>query len=74
MTDIVRRIVAQRVHHPEAIAEAAANRVRAKSPFNDKGRTMIIAADHPARGAPRSSSQARTPERRARGAARYRRG
>ena len=51
MTDIVRRIVAQRVHHPEAIAEAAANRVRAKSPFNDKGRTMIIAADHPARGA-----------------------
>ncbi|MEV6643222.1 aldolase [Amycolatopsis sp. NPDC051371] len=51
MTDVVRRLVAKRVHHPEAIAEAAANRVRAKSPFNDKGRTMIIAADHPARGA-----------------------
>ncbi|WP_329044881.1 aldolase [Amycolatopsis sp. NBC_01488] len=51
MTDVVRRIVAKRVHDPEAIAEAAANRVRAKSPFNDKGRTMIIAADHPARGA-----------------------
>lgn len=47
----VERIVAKRVHDPEAIAEAAAARVRAKSPFNDKGRTMIIAADHPARGA-----------------------
>lgn len=51
MTDVVRRIVAKRVHDPEAIAEAAAKRVRAESPFNDKGRTMIIAADHPARGA-----------------------
>ncbi|WP_370961848.1 aldolase [Amycolatopsis sp. cg9] len=51
MTDVLRRIVAQRVHDPGAIAEAAANRVRAGSPFNDKGRTMIIAADHPARGA-----------------------
>ncbi|WP_433189681.1 Cgl0159 family (beta/alpha)8-fold protein [Actinoallomurus sp. CA-150999] len=51
MSDTVRRIVAKRVHEPEAIAEAAANRVRAKSPFNDKGRMMIIAADHPARGA-----------------------
>jgi hypothetical protein len=47
----VRRIVAKRVRDPEAIAEAAANRVRAQSLFNDKGRTMIIAADHPARGA-----------------------
>ncbi|MEQ0565260.1 aldolase [Amycolatopsis sp. NEAU-NG30] len=51
MTELVRRIVAKRVDDPEAIAEAAANRVRAGSPFNDRGRTMIIAADHPARGA-----------------------
>ncbi|MFF0147476.1 hypothetical protein ATK36_6197 [Amycolatopsis sulphurea] len=51
MIDTVRGIVSRRVHHPEAIAEAAAARVRAKSPFNSKGRTMIIAADHPARGA-----------------------
>jgi hypothetical protein len=36
---------------PEAVAEAAANRVRSKSLFNDKGKMMIIAADHPARGA-----------------------
>jgi len=47
----VERIVAKRVHDPEAIAEAAANRVRAESPFNDNGAVMIIAADHPARGA-----------------------
>ncbi|HET6710383.1 Cgl0159 family (beta/alpha)8-fold protein [Amycolatopsis sp.] len=51
MTDVLQRIVARRVHDPGAIAEAAANRIRAGSPFNDKGRTMIIAADHPARGA-----------------------
>ncbi|MET8851996.1 aldolase [Amycolatopsis sp. NPDC004625] len=51
MTDVLQRLVARRVHEPEAIAEAAANRVRAGSPFNDKGRAMIIAADHPARGA-----------------------
>ncbi|MGI6876516.1 Cgl0159 family (beta/alpha)8-fold protein [Amycolatopsis sp. 3B14] len=51
MSETVRRIVAKRVRDPEAIAEAAARRVRAKSPFNDMGRTMIIAADHPARGA-----------------------
>jgi len=48
---MVRRIVAKRVHDPGAIAEAAASRVRATTPFNSKGRTMIIAADHPARGA-----------------------
>ncbi|MBB4684130.1 Cgl0159 family (beta/alpha)8-fold protein [Amycolatopsis jiangsuensis] len=51
MTDTVRRIVARRVREPEAIAEAAAARVRAESPFNDRGAAMIIAADHPARGA-----------------------
>ncbi|MFE3171167.1 aldolase [Amycolatopsis sp. NPDC059235] len=49
--NIVERIVAKRVHDPDAIAEAAAARLRAKSPFNDKGAAMIIAADHPARGA-----------------------
>ncbi|MGW7535464.1 Cgl0159 family (beta/alpha)8-fold protein [Amycolatopsis sp. NPDC054798] len=47
----VERIVAKRVHDPGAIAEAAAARVRAKSPFNAQGAAMIIAADHPARGA-----------------------
>lgn len=47
----VERIVAKRVHDPDAIAEAAATRIRAKTPFNGKGAAMIIAADHPARGA-----------------------
>ncbi len=51
MSDTVRRVVDRRVHEPEAITEAAAARLRAKSPFNDQGRVMIIAADHPARGA-----------------------
>ncbi|WP_020672312.1 Cgl0159 family (beta/alpha)8-fold protein [Amycolatopsis nigrescens] len=51
MSDTVRRIVTKRVRDPEAIAKAAAGRTPAKSPFNDKGRAMIIAADHPARGA-----------------------
>ncbi|MGH3520482.1 MAG: Cgl0159 family (beta/alpha)8-fold protein [Haloechinothrix sp.] len=47
----VRDLVATRVRNPDAIAEAAAQRVKAKSPLGDNGRAMIIAADHPARGA-----------------------
>jgi hypothetical protein len=47
----VRRIVERRVHHPEAIVEAAANRKRPMSLWGDRGKAMIIAADHPARGA-----------------------
>jgi hypothetical protein len=47
----IREIVATRVHHPEEIAHAAAHRVKAKSVLGDGGRAMIIAADHPARGA-----------------------
>ncbi|NKQ55434.1 aldolase [Amycolatopsis sp. K13G38] len=50
MSDTVSRIVAQRVGHPEAIAEAAGRRAPG-SLFGPHGRTMIIAADHPARGA-----------------------
>ncbi|PBC65510.1 deoxyribose-phosphate aldolase [Streptomyces sp. Tue6028] len=43
-------LVTVRARHPEAIAEAAARRVR--RPFvGDSGRLMIVAADHPARGA-----------------------
>ncbi|TNC27826.1 Cgl0159 family (beta/alpha)8-fold protein [Amycolatopsis alkalitolerans] len=51
MSDKVRELVAKRVADPGAIAEAAANRVRPESLFGPNGRTMIIAADHPARGA-----------------------
>lgn len=39
-----------RAHHPEAVAEAAARRVR-RPLLRPGGRLMIIAADHPARGA-----------------------
>jgi DhnA family fructose-bisphosphate aldolase class Ia len=39
-----------RARHPEAIAEAAARRVR-RPLIGDNGRLMIVAADHPARGA-----------------------
>ena len=47
----VRDLVTVRVRNPEAITEAAARRSRAKSVLGDAGRAMIIAADHPARGA-----------------------
>ncbi|MGI5412881.1 Cgl0159 family (beta/alpha)8-fold protein [Streptomyces chartreusis] len=43
-------LTAVRARHPEAIAEAAARRVR-RPMIGDSGRMMIVAADHPARGA-----------------------
>jgi DhnA family fructose-bisphosphate aldolase class Ia len=51
-------ILDARTRHPEAIAEAAARRARPTSLFNEHGRLMIIAADHPARGALRAGPQA----------------
>jgi hypothetical protein len=51
VSETVSRIVTTRIHDPGAIAEAAARRVKAKSVLGDNGRAMIIAADHPARGA-----------------------
>ncbi|GAB2979459.1 hypothetical protein GCM10023080_051140 [Streptomyces pseudoechinosporeus] len=43
-------LVGVRARHPEAIAEAAARRSR-RPLLGDSGRLMIVAADHPARGA-----------------------
>ncbi|MEU0602871.1 deoxyribose-phosphate aldolase [Streptomyces sp. NPDC006393] len=43
-------LTAVRARHPEAVAEAAARRVR-RPLFGGSGRLMIVAADHPARGA-----------------------
>ncbi|MGW5470519.1 Cgl0159 family (beta/alpha)8-fold protein [Streptomyces chartreusis] len=43
-------LTAVRARHPQAIAEAAARRVR-RPLIGDSGRLMIVAADHPARGA-----------------------
>jgi len=51
LSDNVSRIVAARVNDPGAIAAAAARRVKAASLLGEHGRAMIIAADHPARGA-----------------------
>ncbi|WP_406118886.1 aldolase [Streptomyces sp. NBC_00989] len=51
LSDNVSRIVSARVGDPGAVAAAAARRVRATSPLGEHGRAMIIAADHPARGA-----------------------
>ncbi|MFF6913031.1 deoxyribose-phosphate aldolase [Streptomyces sp. NPDC012466] len=50
MTVDVSELVRLRSHRPEAIAEAAARRPR-RPLLNDSGRLMIVAADHPARGA-----------------------
>ncbi|MCX5056941.1 MULTISPECIES: Cgl0159 family (beta/alpha)8-fold protein [unclassified Streptomyces] len=46
----VTELVRIRAHRPEAIAEAAARRTR-RLQLSDSGRLMIVAADHPARGA-----------------------
>ncbi|CAM5319757.1 Cgl0159 family (beta/alpha)8-fold protein [Streptomyces canus] len=45
------RIVSARVGDPGAVAAAAARRVKAASILGEHGKAMIIAADHPARGA-----------------------
>jgi hypothetical protein len=46
------------VHRPHTVAEAAAARRRPESLLGEHGRLMIIAADHPARGALRAGEQA----------------
>ncbi|MGW5655833.1 Cgl0159 family (beta/alpha)8-fold protein [Streptomyces humi] len=51
MSEKLNRIVAARVNDPGAIAAAAARRVKATSLLGEHGKAMIIAADHPARGA-----------------------
>ena len=52
-----RTVLEARTRRPEAIAEAAARRAR-PSLFNEHGRLMMIAADHPARGALRAGERA----------------
>ncbi|MEV5592612.1 deoxyribose-phosphate aldolase [Streptomyces sp. NPDC052496] len=50
MTTRISDIVTLRARYPKAVAEAAARRTR-RPLIGDSGRLMIIAADHPARGA-----------------------
>jgi hypothetical protein len=54
----LRELVETRVHRPHAVAEAAARRVRPTGLTGDHGRLMMIAADHPARGALRAGDDA----------------
>lgn len=54
----LRTLVETRVHRPGAVAEAAAARVRPASLLGEHGRLMMIAADHPARGALRAGNRA----------------
>jgi hypothetical protein len=54
----LRVLVDARVHRPQAIAEAAARRVRPTGLTGEHGRLMMIAADHPARGALRAGDNA----------------
>ncbi|WP_300008782.1 aldolase [Pseudonocardia sp.] len=56
--EVLRTLVETRVHRPGAIAEAAAARVRPASLLGEHGRLMMIAADHPARGALRAGNRA----------------
>jgi hypothetical protein len=53
----LRSLLDTRVNHPERVAEMAARRRRPQSLVGDHGRLMMIAADHPARGALRAGDQ-----------------
>jgi hypothetical protein len=53
----VAELVRKRIHQPSAVADAAAKRRRPGSFLGDHGKLMIIAADHPARGALRAGPQ-----------------
>ena len=57
-TDRLRTLVEARVNHPDAIAEAAARRVRPEGLLGPSGKLMVIAADHPARGVLRAGDDA----------------
>jgi len=52
-----RAVLDVRTRHPGAIVEAARQRARPASLFNEHGKLMVIAADHPARGALRAGSR-----------------
>jgi len=52
-----RAVLDVRTRRPGAIVEGARRRQRPTSLFNEHGRLMVIAADHPARGALRAGSR-----------------
>lgn len=56
LSDRLRTVLQVRTRRPEAVAEAAARRIRPDSLLGPTGKLMVIAADHPARGALRAGS------------------
>jgi len=57
VTERLNEIIEIRVHRPHLIAEAAARRTRPETIVGPRGRLMIVAADHPARGALRAGTR-----------------
>jgi hypothetical protein len=55
---VLQQLIETRVHRPQAIAEAAAGRTRPSSLLAEHGKLMMIACDHPARGALRAGERA----------------
>src|SRR4249919_1430735 len=53
-TDRIAQVIETRVRRPGQVTEAAAERARAASVVGPAGRLVIVAADHPARGALRA--------------------
>jgi len=58
-TDRLTELLETRVRHPGRIAEVARARRRPTSLVGESGRLMLVAADHPARGALRAGADAR---------------
>ncbi|WP_028938184.1 Cgl0159 family (beta/alpha)8-fold protein [Pseudonocardia spinosispora] len=56
--DRLTELISTRVHRPGAVAEAAAARRRPSSLLGEHGKLMMIACDHPARGAVRVGDRA----------------
>ena len=57
-TDIVTDLIATRIHTPGRVAELMQQRTRPTSLVGESGRLMLVAADHPARGALRAGDDA----------------
>ncbi|MEJ3652255.1 aldolase [Actinomycetes bacterium KLBMP 9759] len=55
--DQLQHLIDSRVHRPGTVAAAAASRVRPDSLVGSHGKLMMIAADHPARGALRAGDR-----------------
>jgi hypothetical protein len=57
-TDIVTDLISTRIHAPGKVADLMQQRTRPASLVGESGRLMLVAADHPARGALRAGDDA----------------